>query len=339
MQAFHEESATAKCSCCDTPFEVRLAFQVVYVGGRRHYACTPHCHHQLIRAGKAPSLGELQSLPSNQRRPDQPSSRLPTPRGAPAAPRVIAVFNHKGGTGKTTTSVTLAAGLAAAGRRVLLVDADPQGNVAASLAMRTERTLYHVLVMGLDPQQVVQRVRPNLDVLPSNESLAAAELYLAGRRQRDRIMGQRLSAFAADYDYVLVDCSPSLSLLNQNALVLADSLLCPVACDYLSLVGVRQVERTLKNVNRLVSHPVQLWGVLPTFYDSRANVCREALETLQERFRDRCLTPIRSATRVKEAPARGKTLLEYAATSRAALDYCVIVDQLLSDNGWVARSA
>jgi chromosome partitioning protein len=153
------------------------------------------------------------------------------------------------------------------------------------------------------------------------------------------VLATQLAAAAKAYDYVVIDCSPSLSLLNQNALVFADSLLCPVACDYLSLIGVRQVMKTIKNINHLSTTPIQLWGVLPTFYDARATICREALATLQQHFGERCLRPIRATMRVKEAPATGKTLFEYAATSSAALDYCAIVDQLLSHEEKVARTA
>jgi chromosome partitioning protein len=245
--------------------------------------------------------------------------------------QVIAVFNHKGGTGKTTTSVTLAAGLASKGRKVLLVDTDGQGNVGVSLGLQTERTLYHVLVMGLDPREAIVEARPNLHVLPSNETLAAAELFLAGRPNRDRVLASRLSAMRADYDVIVVDCSPSLSLLNQNALVFADGVLCPVACDYLSLVGVRQVLRTIKQVNRLLSHPVRLWGVLPTLYDARARVCVEAYDTLRQHFGDRCLAPIRMASRAKEAPSQSQTLFEYAPDATATKDYWQVVDQLYQD--------
>ncbi len=253
--------------------------------------------------------------------------KVPEPKAVP--PRRIAVFNHKGGTGKTTTAVSIAAGLAAKGKRVLLVDTDAQGNVSVSLGAGSERSLYHVLVMGLRVGDSVKEVRPNLHLLPSNETLAAAELYLAGRQNRDRVLADRLSPAAGDYDYVVLDCSPSLSLMNQNALVFADSVLVPVACDYLSLVGVRQVLKTVKNVNSLLHHPVQIWGVLPTFYDSRAKICNEAIATLKDHFGEKCLPPIRAAIKVKEAPSVGQTIFEYAAGSNAAEDYGVIVDRIM----------
>ena len=247
----------------------------------------------------------------------------------PEAPRIIAIFNHKGGTGKTTTSVSVAAGLAARGHKVLLVDTDAQGNVSVSLDAKSEKSLYHVLVMGLPVKTACQQVRPNLDLVASNETLAAAELYLAGRQNRDRVLRDRMAPHVGAYDYVVLDCSPSLSLMNQNALVFADSVLVPVACDYLSLVGVRQVLKTVRNVNQLLHHPVRIWGVLPTFYDARAKICREAVETMQQHFGDRCLEPIRSAIRIKEAPAHGQTIFEYAAGSPAAEDYKKVVDRII----------
>ncbi len=258
-----------------------------------------------------------------------PSARHLPPKPAEGVPRYLAIFNHKGGTGKTTTAVSVAAGLAAKGKKVLLVDTDAQGNVSVSLGATAERSLYHVLVMGLRVADAVKQVRPNLDLLPSNETLAAAELYLAGRQNRDRVLHDRLASASAAYDYVVLDCSPSLSLMNQNALVFADSVLVPVACDYLSLVGVRQVIKTVKNVNSLLHHPVHIWGVLPTFYDSRAKICREAVTTLKQHFGERCLPPIRAAIKVKEAPAQGQTIFEYADDSNAAEDYATVVKAIL----------
>lgn len=250
--------------------------------------------------------------------------------GGRRVPRNIAVFNHKGGTGKTTTSVNLAAGLAARGRRVLLVDTDTQGNVAVSLGASSERSLYHVLVMGLRAKDAIQSLRPGLDLLPSNETLAAAELYLAGRQARDRILAQRLEGTADEYDHVVIDCSPSLSLLNQNALVLADSVLVPVGCDYLSLFGVRQVIKTVKSVNSLLRHPLQIWGVLPTFYDARARICREALATLRAHFGERCLAPIRATTKLKEAPAQARSIFEHAPGANGAIDYGALVEAVVA---------
>jgi chromosome partitioning protein len=282
-----------ECDGCGASFPLELASQVLFVSGRRRYACNSDCRSRVLAEARWAERGQI-------------ARRLDAGR-----PRVLAVFNHKGGTGKTTTAVSVAAGLAARGQRVLL---------------------YHVLVMGLPLAAAVRTARPGLDVLPANETLAAAELYLAGCKRRDRVLAERLAVARELYDFVLVDCSPSLSLLNQNALVFADSVLCPVACDYLSLVGVRQVLRTIKHVNKLLGHPVRLWGVLPTLYDARANICREALDTLRDHFGATCLEPIRLAIKVKEAPAQGQTLQEYAPESSAARDYAEVVSRLLRED-------
>jgi len=350
---------SASCDACAKRFQPDLVSQVFYLGGRRRYACSLGCRAQLMREEQGARLGDIARESEVMEAADippvlEPRFASPPPRPAATAvavpvvpaqgsrraphvamppsagPRCIAVFNHKGGTGKTTTAVSVAAGLAAKGRRVLLVDTDAQGNVSVSLGADSERSLYHVLVMGLRVADATRAVRPNLDLLPSNETLAAAELYLAGRQNRDRVLSERLSAAASGYDFVVIDCSPSLSLMNQNALVFADSVLVPVACDYLSLVGVRQVIKTVKNVNALLHHPVQIWGVLPTFFDARAKIAREAVATLKGHFGDRCLAPIRAAIKVKEAPAQGQTIFEYAAGTNAAEDYLVVVERIIA---------
>lgn len=336
-----DQGEGAVCDACAARFQVELASQVVFTRGHRRYACGPACRRQLLAEaggarlgdGLAPEPDELPAVldPVRASVPPPPPSGRRGPDASPAAPQVLAVFNHKGGTGKTTTAVTVAAGLAARGRRVLLVDTDGQGNVAVSLGLTAERSLYHVLVMGLPVADAVTSALPGLDVIPSNETLAAAELYLAGRKNRDRVLATRLAAARDLYDHIIVDCSPSLSLLNQNALVFADAVLCPVACDYLSLVGVRQVLRTIKHVNKLLNHPVGIWGILPTLFDSRARICHEALDTLREHFGERCLSPVRVAIKVKEAPAQGRTLLDYAPGSSATADYLAVVDRLLED--------
>jgi len=310
----------SKCSVCERSFQVRFRYQVredqfvlefpfqvqVKDGAPSHF-CTMECRNA-ARAGV---------LRVNR-------------AGAPVAsgPRRIAVFNHKGGTGKTTTAVNLAAGLAEAGNKVLLVDADGQGNVGASLGIRGEKTLYHVLVQGTNACDAAIPVRNDLDVLTSNELLAAAELHLATRPNRDRVMRERLGDRVTGYDVVVIDCAPALSLMNQNALVYADSVVIPVSCDYLSLVGVKQVLRTLRHVRDLLKHDVMLLGVLPTFYDVRNKIARDSVAALQDHFGERCLPPIRVNTKLREAPSARQTIFEYAPESHGALDYMVLVDHV-----------
>jgi chromosome partitioning protein len=352
------------CDACRKRFGVELVSQVVHVKGVRRYACSEPCRAQVLAEAGGAKLAAFTSAPSvpvasstapaattgttvaaatattlttpNVRAiaPTPPPAPVAASVGAPSrkamhAPRRMAIFNHKGGTGKTTTSVSIAAGLAAQGLRVLLVDTDSQGNVGVSLGVKTEKTLYHVLVMGLKATEAAVNVRPNLDLIVCNETLAAAELYLAGRQNRDRVLRDRLVAAADQYDVILLDCSPSLSLMNQNALVFADGILVPVACDFLSLVGVRQVIKTVKNVNQLLHHPVQIYGVLPTFYDARARICRDAVDTLRQHFAEKCLDPVRQTIKIKEAPAQGRTIYEYAPESNAARDYERVVRRLI----------
>jgi chromosome partitioning protein len=346
-----EATGGATCTACQKRFCVELVSQVVRVRGELRHACSEECRKQILAESDGARLGAfaLPPPPLSVQTPaptpalvrtatassttaaaaTAPATRPTRPRAAMDAPARLAIFNHKGGTGKTTTSVSIAAGLASRGLKVLLVDTDSQGNVGVSLGVKAEKTLYHVLVMGVRASDAAVRVRPNLDLVVSNETLAAAELFLAGKQNRDRVLRERLASAFDDYDVILLDCSPSLSLMNQNALVVADGIVVPVACDFLSLVGVRQVIKTVKNVNQLLHHPVQIHGVLPTFFDARARICRDAVDALKEHFGDRVLPPIRQATRLKEAPAQGKTIFEYAPESNAAEDYARVVDILV----------
>jgi chromosome partitioning protein len=329
-----ETTGGATCSACRTRFRVELVSHVVRVRGELHHACSEDCRRQILAeaGGARISLAGAPHLavPAAVSPPSPASVPFAaSPRKRMAAPSRLAIFNHKGGTGKTTTSVSIAAGLAERGLRVLLVDTDSQGNVSVSLGAKAEKTLYHVLVMGVRPGDAALHVRANLDLIASNETLAAAELYLAGRQNRDRILRERLAPGFEGYDVVLLDCSPSLSLMNQNALVAADGIIVPVGCDFLSLVGVRQVIKTVKNVNSLLHHPIEIYGVLPTFFDARARICRDSLDALKEHFGDRVMPPIRTATRLKEAPAQGKTIFEFAPDSNASEDYRRIVDLLV----------
>lgn len=244
------------------------------------------------------------------------------------------MLNQKGGTGKTTTAVNIAAGVAERGYKVLLIDTDAQGNVGVSLGVKGEKTLYHVLVEEADPVEVAVPVRSHLDVITSDSTLAAAEVWLARLKPeiRSRVMTRRLNRMHVSrrYDYVVLDCGPSLNLLNQNALSYADEVVIPVTCDYLALVGVKQVLRTLKDIERHLHHAVRVSAVLPTFFDNRTRLAREVLDTLQGHFKTKCLEPIRLNTRLAEAPSHRKTIFEYAPQSHGAEDYNRVVDWLIS---------
>lgn len=310
--AASKSPVACRCDVCAQSFTLEYPFQVSVNDRGATYFCTMNC-----RSAASAGLRKI------------------TATGAVAGrgPRRIAVFNHKGGTGKTTTSVNLAAGLAERGHRVLLVDTDGQGNVGASLGIRGEKSLYHVIVQGTPVERAAVPVRANLDVITSNETLAAAELHLATRPNRDRILRERLSGQLDAYDVVVLDCAPALSLMNQNSLVFADSVLIPVSCDYLSLVGVKQVLGTLRQVREHLKHDVAILGVLPTFYDARAKISNDAIKALREHFEGRCLPPIRVNTKLREAPSVKKTIFEHAPDSHAADDYLAVVSHVVKLRG------
>jgi len=343
-------NGTSHCTVCEREFQARFRYQVREEQGRLSYYCSQLCQQQADSADDqcvctvCDNRFVLEYPYQMQSREGvtlhycstdcrvaaaaAEASQSAVQVASPRLKRRIAVFNHKGGTGKTTTSINLAAGIAETGRRVLLVDADGQGNIGASLGVSSEKSLYHILVHGLAPREATQSVRDNLDVITSNETLASAELYLAGKPDRARIMRARLGAVTHDYDVVVVDCAPALSLMNQNALFFSDSVLIPVACDYLSLVGIKQVMRTLRHMKEMLGHEVSIAGVLPTFFDVRNNISREALNTLRAHFDDRCLSPVRVNTKLREAPAHGQTIFEYAPHSRGAADYMRMVSEI-----------
>ena len=303
-QTCHEEhmmaAHQASCDTCGTSFVPEYAFQRATVDGETRQFCRVECRDA--------------SLDSVARRSET------TQR--------IAVLNQKGGTGKTTTSVNVAAGLADAGYRTLLVDLDTQGHVAESLGLKSRYTLYHVLVEDVHPADAIINVGPGFDAITSSRILAKAEMRLVNRHNPHQLLEQRMRS-VRNYDFVLMDCGPSLSLLNQNALAYADHIVIPVSCDYLSLVGVKQILQTLKKVNELLLEPVNILGVVPTFYDVRTRASIEAVATLEAYFKERVLPPIRVNTRIKEAPSHKQTIFEYAPDSRGAADYRDMVVKLI----------
>lgn len=248
--------------------------------------------------------------------------------------RIIGVLNHKGGTGKTTTVVNLAAGLARRGSYVLCIDLDPQGNLATHLGVQYIHSLTHLLLGEARPHECIAWARERLHIIPSDASLLQVEgaLWKLGA---DQAAGQeivdRLQGLEQGYDYVLLDYAPSTTLLSQSALHYTEELIVPVAMNYLSLLGIRQVIQTLQGLGHLPERRVRLYLVVPTFYRARQRKDREIMEALQRYFADKLAEPIRSNTRLAEAPSYQQTIYEYAPRSQGAMDYTRLVERVASD--------
>ena len=245
--------------------------------------------------------------------------------------RRIACQNFKGGTGKTTTVVSLAHCLAAAGRRVLIVDLDAQGNIRESLGFERAATLYDLLVDDRPLAECIVEARKNLFCLPADQTVAACETVLVTKPRREEALKRALKGVVEvipNLEVILLDCSPSLSILSQNALVYVDELLLPVSMDYLALVGAGQVFENLKMIEEYFEKEVRVCGILPTFFDQRVKIGKEVLAALQERYGELVLPPIRVDTRVQQASSRRQSIIEFPGRSRAREDYQKVYEEL-----------
>lgn len=238
----------------------------------------------------------------------------------------LALANQKGGVGKTTTSVNLAAYLAEQGHRVLLADLDPQGNATSSLGIDKNsltQTTYELLIDGLTLDEcVIEEIRPNLDLLPANGILAGAEVELAGMRRREFRLREALADGSERYAAVIIDCPPSLGLLTINALTAASAVVIPIQCEYLALEGLMQLVNTLDLVRRRLNPSLDVLGVVMTMYDARTRLSPQVVNDVRRFFPSRLLrTVIPRTVRLAEAPSYGQTIFEYDSASRAAHAY------------------
>ena len=249
--------------------------------------------------------------------------------------RVIAIANQKGGVGKTTTAVNLAASLAIAEKRTLLIDADPQGNATSGVGIEkgaVERSLYDVLIDGVPVREVVRpdEQLPFLHVIPATQDLVGAELELVGSANREGRLKAALDAIRGEYDYVLIDCPPSLGLVTLNVLTAADAVLIPIQCEYYALEGISQLLNTIRLVQQNFNPGFQIDGVLLTMFDNRLNLSKQVVAEAKEYFGAKVFrTVIPRNVRLAEAPSFGKPILLYDVQSVGAKSYLSVAQELI----------
>lgn len=249
--------------------------------------------------------------------------------------RVIGMLNYKGGTGKTTSVVNLASGLALRGARVLCVDLDPQGSLASHLGVKYNDSLTDMILGDAEPSACIYPARKNMDILPSDRTVLKAEKELWGMdnmRIARRVLSDKLRNVDDSYSFVLVDFPPSVSLLSQNGLLYISELIIPMMMSHLSVLGTQQVAGTLKAISQIPDHQVKLLCILPTIYNGRLRKDRDILKTMQNRFGDKVIDPIRNNVKLAEAPAYQQSIFEYAPRSNGADDYTKFIRYVIRAN-------
>jgi chromosome partitioning protein len=250
--------------------------------------------------------------------------------------RVFAIANQKGGVGKTTTSINLAACLADAGRKTLVIDLDPQSNTTTGFGVDAHRvglSIYELLVNdGVAIQDVIKReVRPNLSLLPAKVDLYAADIELVYLEQREYRLRRSIETVAPDYDFILIDCPPSLGLLTVNALTAAEGVILPLQCEYFALEGMQQLLNTIRLVRDRLNPRISLFGVVLTMFDPRTKLGSEVVREIGEHFpKEKFSTIIPRTVRLAEAPSFGQTILEHDPRSPGALAYKQLAEEVIA---------
>jgi len=251
--------------------------------------------------------------------------------------KIIAIANQKGGVGKTTTTVNLAASLGVLEKKVLLIDADPQANATSGLGINvdeiqigTYQLLEHTKTAG---ETIIQTSSPNVDLIPAHIDLVAIEIELVDKDEREYMMKKAIGDLRAIYDYILIDCAPSLGLLTLNALTAADSVIIPIQCEYFALEGLGKLLNTIKSIQRIHNPELDIEGMLLTMYDSRLRLSNQVVEEVKKHFSDMVFeTIIQRNVRLGEAPSYGESIIKYDASSKGATNYLNMANELLKKN-------
>lgn len=251
--------------------------------------------------------------------------------------KIIAVVNQKGGVGKTTSAVNLAAAVGQRGKSVLLVDIDPQGNATSGMGLNKRelaKSSYDVIINGIPAKEVIKHTEfDGVDVLPANMNLAGAELELVDSSKRESNLKNALLLVKGEYDFIFMDCPPSLGLITLNALCAADTVLVPIQCEYYALEGLSQLISTVRQVKRLYNPMLEIEGVLLTMYDGRLNLTQQVVDELKRFFPKKVYsTPIPRNVKLSEAPSYGQPVMYYDKRSTGAAAYGSLADEFLSKN-------
>ena len=250
--------------------------------------------------------------------------------------RKICIINQKGGVAKTTTAVNLASGLSREGKRVLLVDMDAQGGIKTSFNCDDQPDMHDILVEGINATEAIRPLGKGLDVITSKETLTRTELILTNEKNRETLLKRKFEVIE-NYDYVIIDCPPSLGILTQNVLLYADEAFIPVSTDYLGLDGLKRISKTIERINNVFDHKIRITKIIPTLFDKRNKICRKTLDQIRSEYYEVVSEPIRIDTKLKEAPSMGKSIFSYALRSRGAKDYSRLIQSVINDEAQIEK--